>query len=98
MQFSPETLEMLKTFAAVATAFAAVIAMVAVGKQEWRRPQDMWARRVVLAVLACVAMTHALSPDALPEIAQQFALCALLIVIAVGSRPRSNWLRNPDRR
>lgn len=81
---------MLNEIAAFMTAIVAVIAMVVVGKQEWRKPHDMWARRVCLAVLAIVAMTHALSPERLPEVAQQFVYCVLLIIIAIGSTPRSS--------
>lgn len=82
-------IEMLNEIAAFMTAMIAVIAMVSVGKQEWRKPHDMWARRVCLAVLAAVAMTHALSPERLPEVAQQFVFCVLLIIIAIGSSPRA---------
>lgn len=81
--------ELLNELAAFVTALVAVIAMATVGKQEWRKPHDMWARRVCLAVLAIVAMTHALSPERLPEVAQQFVYCALLIIISIGSTPRS---------
>lgn len=83
-------IEMLNEIAAFLTAIIAVIAMVVVGKQEWRKPHDMWARRVCLAVLAIVAMTHALSPEPLPAVAQQFVYCAFLIIIAIGSTPRSS--------
>lgn len=82
--------ELLNEVAALVTAFVALIAMWAVGHQEWRKPADIWARRICLAILASVAMTHALSPDKLPEVAQQFVLCALLIIIAIGSSPRTD--------
>lgn len=77
----------LKEFAALATSLIAVWAMVAVGKQEWRRPRDMHARRIVLAALACVAAAHAWSPSWMPEVAQQLVLCGLLVIIAIGSSP-----------
>jgi hypothetical protein len=82
--------DLLNELAAFMTAFAALFAMWAVGHQDWRTETDAWARRVCLGVLAAVAMTHALSPDKLPEVAQQFVLCALLIIIAIGSSPRTD--------
>lgn len=81
-------IDLLNELSSFATAFAALVAMWAVGHQDWRRRGDMIARRIILSILACVSMTHALSPDKLPEVAQQFVLAALLIAIAVGSKPR----------
>ena len=84
----PRLIPALAEISAFATAFIALIALSAVSKQFWRKPSDVFARRIALAILAMVAMTHALSPDPAPQIAQQFAFCALLIIIAMGSGPR----------
>ena len=83
------SLELLDDIATIATAFAAIAAMWAVGKQEWRSTLDMQSRRVALAILAIVSMTHFMSPEKLPEVAQQLSFFAFLVVIAAGNSHKS---------
>lgn len=97
IDLSPSTIDMIDSMVAFCVAIVAICAMWAVGHQEWRRPFDMQARRVILAALAMVAMTHALSPDRIPELVQQIVLTVLLLLIAWGSSPKDGY-REPKRR
>lgn len=81
--------QVLDELGAVVIALIAYVGIFIVGRQD-RRPGDMWARQIGLAVVGGVAACHAMTPAWLPEIVQQYAVAALLVIFLTGGRRGSN--------
>jgi hypothetical protein len=81
-------LQTLDEVASLITSVLALILMWRVGHQEWSSPFNMYARRLSFGLLSGIAFCHLASPAWLPEIAQQFSIAILLLVMIMGKSPR----------